>query len=329
LFFSFAIIFAQLNQNQQKSDLFSPFSCTFVSLNHFFNSSDSLIKLAFVFVVLLIAFSYMLGNLFKNPNIIFWAKNELVNLFWSAILIFLIGVAISISCFSIAYFASQTSTQFGMKLASGSSATDIIINYLDSLISAGKTAYFYLMSSSLDDIFDSTETIVVGKGGFLPFSGSGGITYKAGKREWAAYKEMLGMYLGALLAAVYAQQLLFSNLFPLILSFVLPVAIFLRIIPIFREVGDFLLAICIVLYLFLPTFYVIMLAALEKTNLISWASDPSGKNDFLDLSDSLVGNTLVFIAYFSIHAVFIPNLLLVILVTASMELYKAIKGFFS
>jgi len=327
LFFIVGLIFADdFIEQTKKSSLFAPFTCSLISINYLLNSSDSLIKLAFAFVAVLIAVVYMLGNILKNPNLILWAKNELVNFFWSAVLILIVGVALSISCLSIVYFASGA---YPENFKTINSPTDIILNYLQILMSSGRDHYFDLLSSSLDNIFDSTETIVVSDGGFLPWTGSGGISYNAGKREWAAYKEMLGMYLASLLGSIYAQYLLFSNLFPLILSFVLPTGIFLRIIPIFRDVGDFLIALSIVLYLFLPTFYLIMLASIQKTQLNSWLVDPQKANEFIDLYDALVSDNLIFISYLSIHAIFIPNLLLVLVVTASMELYKAIKGFFS
>lgn len=296
---------------------YGPVKCFSFSIDELFNTqTKEVFNLSIIFslVLSLVIITYLLGTMLKNPNLLLWAKVEGINLLWSAILIVFIAGAITFSCTIATFFIPQIST----------SPFDHISIYLNNIFSLGKSYSLDLLKSSFNDMFNSMEvntpsSIYFGTPQFSVY-------YLAGKKEWASYKETLNSFLVPILGAIYAQKFIIENLFPLIPQLVLPAAIFLRIIPVFRDVGDLLIAVCISIYFFVPIIY---FAVFSSFNNSFGSFSPEALDSVVYLYDPTTENALTFIGFLTILAIFIPNLILVVIITASTGLYKSLKGFLS
>ncbi|MFN3909647.1 MAG: hypothetical protein ACK4J0_00230 [Candidatus Anstonellaceae archaeon] len=312
----FLILFACILYSQSTQN-YGPVQCFSFSLDELFNpEAQKSFNLPIVFSIMisLVVLSYFFGNLLKNPHLLVWAKTEGVNVFWSGVLLISISGAITFSCTIATFFVPDLKT----------SPLSYLSNYLNNIFSLGKSYSIDLLKSSFNDMFSSMElnspsSIYFGTSQF-------GIYYLAGKKEWASYKETLNSYLVPILGMIYAQKFIIENLFSLIVQIVLPTSLFIRIIPIFRDVGDFLIAVCLSIYFFLPIIYFATFSSVTNT---FGSFSPDALNSVVYLYDSTIENALTFIAFLTILAVFIPNLILVVITASSMALYKAIKGFFS
>jgi hypothetical protein len=296
-------------------------SCFSFSIKDFI-FKESILQIVVFSLILLISIVFMFGKLTSNPHALLWANSEFFNLIWSVLLIFLIGAALSLSCLFSSFFVHSTFKSFNNPYNPNVLFSTSM--HISNLISVAESRVATLLRSALDDNFNSLE-IGVFNDGILSPSGSGGLMYQSGRREWSSYKEMLISYYIPLLGSLYFQKLIISNLTDIFLGVMIPAAILLRLIPIFRDVGDFLIAICISVYFFVPLCYTIFIYSYESV----FGSSLDIFSKILFLYDPVVGDNLQFIAFLTIQAIFVPNFILLITTTAAMGIYKAIKGFFS
>ncbi|MCX8163350.1 MAG: hypothetical protein N3D10_02230 [Candidatus Micrarchaeota archaeon] len=310
------IIFNIVSSQSDSDILKGPIKCFSYSLEQLF-SPNSQILYAIALVIFLVIISYMVGQTIHNPYLLMWAKTEGLTLFWSVILILIIVGAINFSCLAASFFLP--------KELYGINPILYISSYFDKIISFSTSKSIQLVKESFQNYFDSMQLYADAES-VAPTSGTFGVYYLAGKREWSTYKETLNSYLIPLLASIYAQKFIVENLFAMLTSFILPAGIFLRIIPLLRDAGDFIIAISISLYIFVPLIYVCSFVSIEK---IFQTSGPEALNKIIDLGDNTIGDSLAVVGFLTILAVFIPNLILVIVITCSMGIFKALKGFFS
>ncbi|MCX6773142.1 MAG: hypothetical protein NTV88_05245 [Candidatus Micrarchaeota archaeon] len=282
--------------------------------------ATDLIAIAFMFVTLLIAASYMYGSFMHNENFLVWSKDEAKNLFITALMF--VGLA--------AFFTGSCNIALGF--TGGQSPFDATNNYLNKLLySNGEPLLRELVQSSLGNQADATPYLNLG---FTPYFGHAAAT-SANLRALSANKElMIDMYL-PLVASLSAQKQLLQIIQLVAASVLLPFAFVLRIIPQTREFGDMLLALFFGLYIVLPTFYAMSGAAFETVLTSPMAHIESGKpiysfHDFAFDSRSpplamnkeplfRLGSTLP-------QAVFMPNLAIIVLITCVMSLSKGLHA---
>ncbi|MEM4361261.1 MAG: hypothetical protein QXV83_03940 [Candidatus Anstonellaceae archaeon] len=315
-YFIFLILFGlSVCQSIQSSDnlLVGPITCFKYSTDQLFNINSQILA-AIALVISLVVISYLLGNMLHNPYLLMWSKTEGLTLFWTVILILTIIGAINFSCLAASFF-----------LPIKQDPIFYILNYFDKIISLTTSKSIYLLKESFNNQFSSME-LYANADSIAQFSGNFGVYFLAGKREWASYMEILNSYLVPLLASIYAQKFVVENLFVMLSAFILPAGIFLRIFPLLRDAGDFIIAFSISSYIFIPLTYVFCFVSIEKT---FQTSDPSALNNIINLGDSTINDSLNFVAFLTILAVFIPNLVLVLVITATIGVFKGLKGFFS
>ena len=271
-------------------------------------------------LAILMGLVFMLGEAFEKPEMTVWAKTESVTLGWSVLLIGLVLFGFFTSCGLANVMAGGTaSAPVNPLVLAGSDLDQLDQNFGLPLASS-------LVESSISNQLGSVYYAYWS----VPVLNGGGMAYRANKRAWAQQEDLLADLYLPLLVSVNVQKLLISVLSLGVLGVLLPAALFLRIFFFSRDVGNFLIALSFALYFALPIMYVLSFQAADAVVASSFL--PAGgtaANPFAALpgADSVVGDAFARIGFLAIPAILFPNLALVVVVTMTMALNKALKGF--
>jgi hypothetical protein len=280
------------------------------------NGGSELIGIAFALVSFAIAAAYMYGKAMQNPKAEVWAKDEATNL------------VITILLFAglVAFFSGACDLAVSY---TGKSPFVASYNYLDKLVyNAAIPSLKSLVSGSLTDQKEATKYLYVG---FIPYTGHG-IAADANRRALSANKEFTIDLFLPMVASLSAQRQILQVLEIFSTTVLLPFAFILRLIPPTREMGNMLIALFFGLYIVAPTMYALSSNAFDKV-----LSDPMMHKDALgnpiyDFSDwSLGGESGSGALLFRIgstmpQAIFVPNLVIIIVTTCTMSLAKGLRA---
>ncbi len=325
--FAFLALFALLLASQPAWGLFEgTFTCLANSPISPVHDYDKPLTVALLAMALLIAIAYMVGSSIQKPEIIQWAKSEAITLAWSLVLIIAVFGAFQFMC-NLSGALLCASTPPGMACAySGVGPADAAGQYLDSLITSyGLPIATSLVQGSINDQFAAMPFAYWG----FPWDpgGGGGVAYLANHKAWSAQKEVVASLYIPLMMSIKVQRMAFELLFSGVAGMLLPAALLLRVLFFSRDIGNFLLALSFSIYFFLPLTYV--MAQQATANVITvMGSDASNPFILLDsANDPVVGDSYQKLGFLSVQAILIPNIALVVLITATMALNKAFKGF--
>lgn len=280
------------------------------------SSFNSPLLAAGLLVALLIGLVYMISQMVEKPEWSVWSKNEAVTLGWSVLLIAAVMGAFTVSCgLSGAMFPQYPS---------GTTPAQMAVEHLDALsANFGLPLAKDMVSQSIDAQLDAMHYAYFGVP-VLP--GGGGLAYRANKRAWSSQWDLLFDLYMPLLFSLQAQKMAMGVLLPGIIGILLPAALLLRMIFVTRDVGNFLIALCFALYFALPLMYVISFAA---TDSVVAGLGGNVSNPFGTLSaarDKVVGDAFQRVGFLATQAILFPNLALVVVITMTMAINKALKG---
>lgn len=327
--FAFIALFALLLATQAPWGLFEGvYTCFGNSPISPLHDYDKPLAVALLAMALLIAVAYMAGSSVQKPEITQWAKSEAVTLVWSIALIFAVFAAFQFMCnLSVALMCASTPAGLACPYAnSPTGPAGTAGQYLDSLITSyGLPIATSLVSGSINDQFAAMPFAYWG----FPWDpgGGGGVAYLANRKAWSAQKEVVASLYVPLMMSIKAQRMAFELLFSGVAGMLLPAALLLRVLFFSRDIGNFLLALSFAIYFFLPLTYIV---AQQATGHVIAALGGDAANPFSKLdaaSDPVVGDSYQKLGFLSVQAILIPNIALVVLMSATMALNKAFKGF--
>ncbi|MFH1306233.1 MAG: hypothetical protein ABIH83_01070 [Candidatus Micrarchaeota archaeon] len=269
--------------------------------------------------ILIMAFlcvgAYMIGKAFSKPEFVVWGASEGVTLVWSILLIIGVLAAFIFSC-----ELSQKIAEINNPNKSPAHMATLGLNDLNNKF--GITIAKDLQEDAIHDMFEGMYYAYWS----IPAMDGGGLAYRANKRAWATQREVLiDIYL-PLSYLLHAQELFLEILMPGVIAIILPAALFFRMLFVTRDVGNILIALSFSIYFAFPLVYLLAFSATENMT-----ADFEGdeKNPFEKMSlakDMVVGDAFQKIGYLAAVAVLLPNLALVIVITMTMSLYKAMRG---
>ncbi|MFH1684987.1 MAG: hypothetical protein ABH983_01650 [Candidatus Micrarchaeota archaeon] len=268
---------------------------------------QTLVAVAFMLAVLLIALAYMFGVATQNTQLVFHAKNELAQLVISAVMIAVLLMT-SVSICSIASgFTQDTPISY----------TE---SYLDNLVETGRSQVSLLIQKSLQNQISATQWRFEGTWGGIISLGGTGEAINARTKAISASQEMLIDLLLPMVASLKIQYIFIGLIDSLVFTFGIPFGLLFRILPGTRTAGDFILAACLGLYLVFPLTYVIN-ATIYDTSVatdtdLDWNAD-AGNIDFRTIGQLIP------------QAIFLPNLAIVITTSFIMAFSKAMRAGFS
>jgi hypothetical protein len=275
----------------------------------------SFVAVSLALVSTLIALAFMYGKMHHDTRLDVWAKDEAFNLIITVFLF--LGV--------IAFTAGACSLSSGIV---GNDPFDESISYLDVLINNnGLNVLRTLTKQSIEEQKMATRYLYIGA---TPFFGSGAAT-SAGLRALSAHKEMvIDMYL-PILASLNAQRQVLQAIEWISISILLPFAFVLRAVPFTRDFGNMMIALFFSLYIIVPTSYAMSSEAFRKINgsdVYCAACEVHNFNSYgLDRQGPLYKETILYKVGSTIpQAVFLPNIVMVLAITATMSISKALRA---
>lgn len=293
------------------------------------NGGNELIAISFMLITLAIAGAYMYGKGMSSPEAEVWARDEATNLVITVLLF--AGL--------VAFFQGACALAQGY---TGNSPFEASYQYLDRLVyNQAAPAIKFLVSESLENQKDATKYLYIG---MVPYTGHG-VAPDANLRALSANKEFLVDLFLPMAASLSAQKQILQVIELVASGVLLPFAFILRLIPPTREMGDMLIALFFALYIVAPTVYAMSGAAFETvvsepmmhmaTRTYLAGSPPVPQQvtepiyDFYDFSMQGGHGTAAWLYRIGTvlpQAIFIPNLVIVIVTTCAMAMAKGLRA---
>ncbi|MCX8200182.1 MAG: hypothetical protein N3G76_01810 [Candidatus Micrarchaeota archaeon] len=201
------------------------------------------ILIALTLSILISAFAYMIGNLFKHENYIEFGKTELYN--------FIITSALVLSFTTLAMLAMEISCS----QENGTSA-----NLFQQALEKMNTILYGSVYATLKSLFQIMLEISVFSNMSLSFSGVKMMPL-TGLKNFYTSLSVISFILESVFASLYLQAILLMVLKETAFTFIFPVGIFLRALPITRDAGTFLMVVSFSLFTIYPYIYVVSLNA--------------------------------------------------------------------
>lgn len=283
------------------------------------------IGMAFMLTVLLVALAYMLGKGSEDEQVQVWAKDEVFALGVSALIVagvvaFTIG-----SCLTL----SAISNQDGMGQYQSANPFSSSYRYLDALASRGLSSIESQTKQGLQKQLDATAYLYVG----LPTLTSTGVPLKASRKALAQHQEMVIDIMLPLVVSLKAQRAALQIIEIVGLAIMLPFAIIMRIVPFTRNAGNFMLAAVFCMFVIVPAVYVLSASAWKGIESPQGGSVLVSDPQAFSFDDRAIGAAcdgegvdcpLYRIASLIPQAIFMPNLVIVVFITCTMALSRAL-----
>ena len=287
---------------------------------------------------ILIALAYMLSQVFQKPELSVWSKSELVTLGFSMVLILGVVGAFGLSCEisnRMLFSDSRGFANAASGVAPSGTANPLLSpaaraeQYIDQLTQVyGLRLATDLARGAINDQFGSLAYAYWS----VPVLNGGGLAYKANQRAWSAQKDILIDLYMPMLVSLQVQKFLLSIAVTGTLTILLPAALLLRTFFFSRDIGNLLIALSFSIFFALPLVYSFGYEASAnlQNQLCPNPSVCGPLNPFGQLGvayDAVVTDSYQRIGFISTQAILIPNLALVVMVTMTMALNKALRGF--
>jgi hypothetical protein len=249
-------------------------------------------------VLLLLAIIYMLSRLFNKREWEALAKTELTQTFAAVIWIVIIAAFAAFTC-SVACSITKDTNPFTTSLDYLNNLRGILESRINELLVVAKdirikTAIMYWLPGVAIKPFDGCAVIA---------------------NNLESFTAILAPFIGSIMVQQYALSLAQNLAFTVIL----PIGIILRIIPYAREIGAFLIALAVALYIVLPLTYVFADKAMSTVTLSAKTIESPGQ-DCVDPGKAK--EIFETIGYTLPQAVFFPSLSMIITIAFARSLSK-------
>ncbi len=283
--------------------------------------------LGFSLVVLLVALAYMAGSTTSNAGLLMFAKDELFHLFMSAVLVVSIGAIMYFSCTVVTAFLDFSLNSLvgtdGMCYSGTESPTDVARCYVARLEGSASGMLSYMIRDSIGNEMNSAYVL----GLYNPVSGGIMTPTKAYLKTHAMQLDLIELTFVLPALTSLTVQKIFLNFAADLVKYLIPVALFFRILPGLRPMGNLLIALVIALYVFVPAIYALN-AAMDDAVFRNGVMGCGGMEGFI--GDRVMGNCESVYNFWAVarlipQAFFLPNLAIAITITFLSAVNKALK----
>lgn len=300
-------------------------SCTLVPTDIMSGEMGPYIAIALFFSILIIILTYLIGIVTNNANFLVFYKDELYHLFFSAIILVIIFGIMNLSCNVLSYFLESTLERFPEAVATGcyplGSTQDIAQCFMRRIDSASKDMVGELIRKSIREEMDSSFTFTI----YTPITGGTTLPFGAYRRTDSMLLDFVAMsFVMPAYISISLQKIILAA-FRDFVAWLLPIAVFLRILAPTRQMGNILIGVSVALYVLVPVFYAlsgamsaVLFSETECSRFSAMVSDPV----FGDCSSPI---SFWRVAGIIPQAFFLPNLTLALLITFISSVNKALK----
>ena len=287
------------------------------------NDATVWIGMAFMLTVGLVALAHMFGNASDNEQMKVWAKDEVFSLGVAAVVVVAV-VAFTIGSCEVLSAITNDAAIMGEYATSSPFISSY--RYLDDLSTSGIGSVETLVKQSLQKQLDATAFLYIG----VPTLKSTGVPLRESRKALSAHQEMVMDIMLPLVVSLHAQKYALQLIEIVGMSVLLPFAVIMRIVPFTRNAGNFMLAGVFCLYVFVPATYALGGAAWNNMDpegvLVSYPQVFSFQDRALGEACTLENCQLYKISSMIPQAIFMPNLALVIFMSGTMALSRALAA---
>jgi hypothetical protein len=257
-----------------------------------------IIAIAILAVFLLLAIIFMISRVFGRKEWEALAKTELTQTISASIWVIIITAFAMTSC-SVACSMTKDENPFTTSLGYLSGIRGTLESYMNQMIDIAR------------DIRVKAATAYWLPGvSVRPYEGCATIA-----NNFETMSMMFAPFIGSILVQQYALSIVQNLAFAVLL----PIGVILRIIPYARELGAFLIALAVALYIILPLTYVFASKAMSTVSLPTISLQSPGTDC---ISQSKAKEVFDSIGYTLPQAVFFPTLSMIITIACARSLSK-------
>ena len=274
--------------------------------------------------ILLITLAYLLGSALEKAEWLVFSKDELFHLFVSVAIIVGIGGFIFISETTTQFFSAAFLSPISSPSSECYSADASLVDVSTCSLQKMKADSMYQLQGytkeSITALMGSSWTWTI----YNLFVGSVSTGVDAWKRTYSrTYESLVFMFLAPISVSLSTQSFLIENLYKYAFTYLLPVALLLRVFIPTRHMGNILIVFCLAVYFFLPLLY--------SFNGIMYESALGSCTDYKDQVESPLfgqcgyGTNVWSIARLIPQAFFLPNLTIAVFITFMSAVDRSLR----
>jgi hypothetical protein len=280
------------------------------------------IAIVLMLTVMVIAIAYMIGSATGNPRATIFAKDELYHLGISLLLLVGFTGIVGFSCQVMDYFYVSTFEQLGNLSCyiEGRDLGSVSKCYIKlAKNDADQIAKQYL-KENIDNQMFSTFSITIQ----IPLLDAFTSSADAYKKVYAQqYDMVLNSFIIPALLSLSMQKILLEFITDNVIKWVIPIAFLFRVFFPTRQMGNFLIALAVGLYVLIPFMYTFNLAMYDIVSL-DCANFSGATNDIV------FGGGCSIYGFWNVgrlmpQAFFLPNLTLALFITFMGAINKALR----
>ena len=312
------------------ASLIYPASCLTNASDVILSEQGSMISIVIGLTVLLIAIAYMVGSFTSDVKYTIFAKDELYHLFFTVLLIVGFSGIVGFSCMIMDYFYEST---FDKLIYSETGPQTQLQCYSNGLgLSATSDCYIKLVKGDAEQMAQQYLKQYIDNQMFATFSVTIQIPlFNAQTVSADSYRKVYSQQYDLVLNSFIVPALLSLNLQKMLLEFInsnviqwiLPIAFLFRVFFPTRQIGNFLIALSIGMYIIIPFMYTFNLAMYDIVSF-DCATFASVTND------QVFGSGCSTYGFYNVgriipQAFFLPNLTIALFVTFMAAINKALR----
>ncbi|MBU0591426.1 hypothetical protein KKF81_01285 [Candidatus Micrarchaeota archaeon] len=288
---------------------------------------------AIMLTVLVIAGTYMLGNVISDPKYIVFAKDELYHLGFSLLMLVAFSGIVLFTCSTMSMFYESIFTHFDAESTcynAGSQMNSVSMCYMNMIDRDSKRLAERYIDNYIGYLMDSTFSYSIQIPLFNAYTVSGGAYKRIISNQ---YDMILNTFIVPSLMSISMQKLALRFITDNTVRWILPVAFVLRVFPPTRQMGNIMIALALGLYILVPFMYVFTLTMYE---LVMYDCEEyahvacDNTIDSYGCSDDPIAtctnpNSFWNVARLIPQAFFLPNLTIAVLITFLSGMNKAMK----
>jgi hypothetical protein len=280
------------------------------------------IAIVMMLIVVVIAIAYMIGSATGNPRATIFAKDELYHFGISLLLLVGFTGIVGFSCQTMDYFFSATFEQLGTLqcYSPGDELATVSKCYIKLAKSDAEQIAQQYLKENIDNQMYATFSLTLQ----VPLLDAFTVSTNAYKKVYAQqYDMVLNSFVIPALLSLNMQKILLEFITDNIIKWVLPIAFLFRVFFPTRQMGNFLIALSVGLYILVPFLYTFNLAMYDVVSL-DCSKYASATNDIV------FGSGCSTYGFWNVgrlmpQAFFLPNLTIALFITFMAAINKALR----
>jgi hypothetical protein len=222
----------------------------------------ALIGIVIMLTVIVIAIAYAAGSFTGNPRLTVFAKDELFHLFFSVLLLVAFGGIIGFSCVAMEFFFESIFERLGDLSCydQGDTIAKTSKCYINVVKNKAEQMAQQYLRRYIDNQMAATFSVTIQ----IPFIDAYTNSADAYKKVYSQqYDMVLNSFLIPALLSLNMQKILLEFVTDKVLEWILPIAFLFRIFIPTRQMGNYLIALSVGLYVIIPFMYTFNLAMFD------------------------------------------------------------------